>query len=141
MKKETLLSELRNHLESEHEEHGIYAARIHQTKNTVVRLLFEQLMNDSQQHANMLLAMIEFVQSGKWTSDEPVHETKLEFTRLMDSEHQMLRAYTRMMSEVNDLKMRTLLNILALDEDRHYRILQYILENFVAAEPKVRLEA
>lgn len=141
MKKETLLTELRTHLESEHEEHGVYAARVHQTNNTVVKLLFEQLMNDSQQHANMLLAMIEFVQSGKWTGEEPVHETKLDFTRLMDSEHQMLRAYTRLMNEVNDLKMRTLLNILALDEDRHYRILQYILENFVAAGTRIGSEA
>ncbi len=141
MKREALLQQLRQHLDAEREEHEIYARKIHETKNTVVRLLYEQLMNDSHQHANMLLAMIEFITSGKWESDEPVRETKPEFMRLMETEDRALRAYTQMMHDVNDLKMKALLNILALDEDRHYRLLQYVLEYYIAPTPKKGVEA
>jgi rubrerythrin len=98
-------------------------------------------MNDSQQHANMILAMIDFLESGKWESRQTILEDKDEMLALMASEDRALRAYTHMIHDVDDPEMKTLLNILALDEDRHYRMLQYVLENFTEAATRIGAEA
>jgi rubrerythrin len=51
--------------------------------------------------------------------------------RLMDMEEKALRLFTTTSTQVDDTHLKSLLTMLAFDEEQHYAILKYVLENFV----------
>jgi rubrerythrin len=49
----------------------------------------------------------------------------------MDMEEKALRLFTTASDQVPDIHLRSLLTMLAFDEEQHYGMLKYVLENFV----------
>jgi rubrerythrin len=49
----------------------------------------------------------------------------------MEMEEKALRLFTSASSQVRDPHLKTLLTMLALDEEQHYAMLRYLLESFV----------
>jgi rubrerythrin len=52
----------------------------------------------------------------------------------MDMEEQSLRLFTSASDQVTDPHLKTLLAMLAMDEEQHYETLRYVLENFVGRQ-------
>lgn len=59
-----------------------------------------------------------------------MRESRDELLRLMDVEEKALRLFTSA-ADVNDQHLKSLLTMLAMDEEQHYAMLRYVLENFV----------
>ena len=49
----------------------------------------------------------------------------------MDMEEKALRLFTTAQAQVSDTNLKSLLTMLAFDEEQHYAMLKYVLENFV----------
>jgi rubrerythrin len=49
----------------------------------------------------------------------------------MEMEEKALRLFTSASTEVKDAHLKSLLTMLAFDEEQHYAMLRYVLENFI----------
>jgi rubrerythrin len=130
MRNEQLLSLLRNQLDHEEHETEVYAKKVRETKHSVVKILYSKLMRDSMQHADVINCAINYLATNQWEALAPVKETREELLRLMDMEENALRLFTSATDQVKDPHLKTLLTMLALDEEQHYAMLRYVLENF-----------
>ena len=88
-------------------------------------------MRDSMQHSDVLNCAISYLATNQWQTLAPISETREEILRLMDMEENALRLFTSASAQVADPHLKTLLTMLALDEEQHYGTLRYVLENFV----------
>jgi rubrerythrin len=131
MRNEQLLSLLRNQLDHEEHETEVYAKKVRETKHSVVKILYTKLMRDSMQHADVINCAINYLATNQWEALAPVKETREELLRLMDMEENALRLFTSATEQVKDPHLKTLFTMLALDEEQHYAMLRYVLENFV----------
>jgi hypothetical protein len=123
---------LKDQLDHEEHETEVYARKVRETKHSVVKLLYAKLMRDSMQHAEVLNSAIAYLITNQWgTPQASVNETHDELLRLMDMEEKALRLFTSLSAEVGDPHLKSLLAMLALDEEQHYAMLRYVLENFV----------
>ena len=57
--------------------------------------------------------------------------------RLMEMEEKALRLFSSASAQVGDPHLKSLLTMLALDEEQHYGLLRYVLENFVEKKESV----
>jgi rubrerythrin len=87
------------------------------------------------QHCDVLNCAISYLATNQWQTLAPINESREEILRLMDMEENALRLFTSASAQVTDLHLKTLLTMLALDEEQHYETLRYLLENF--ADKKV----
>jgi rubrerythrin len=87
-------------------------------------------------HADVLNCALAYLAKNQWEI-ATVRETRTELLRLMDLEEEALRVFTSASTQVMDPHLKSLLAMLALDEQQHYAMLQYILENFVEKEIEV----
>ena len=131
MQNQQLLSILKNQLDHEEHETEIYAKKVRETKHSVVKIIYTKLMRDTMQHADVINCAINYLATNQWETLAPVNETREELLRLMDMEENALRLFTSATEQVGDLHLKTLLTMLALDEEQHYAMLRYVLENFV----------
>jgi rubrerythrin len=69
--------------------------------------------------------------TSQWEELSHVNESHEEILRLMDMEEKALRLFTSASTQVSDPHLKSLLTMLALDEEQHYALLRYVLENFV----------
>jgi rubrerythrin len=84
------------------------------------------------QHSDVLNCAISYLATNEWETLAPINETREELLRLMAMEEDALRLFTSASAEVTDPHLKTLLTMLALDEEEHYETLRYLLENFVS---------
>ncbi len=56
----------------------------------------------------------------------------------MDMEENALRLFTSATAQAEDLHLKTMLTMLALDEEQHYAMLRYVLENFVEKKEVIK---
>jgi rubrerythrin len=131
MRNQQLLSLLRNQLDHEEHETEVYARKVRETQHSIVKILYAKLMRDSMQHADVINCAINYLATDQWEALAPVKETREELLRLMDMEEDALRLFTSATEQVKDPHLKTLLTMLALDEEQHYAMLRYVLENFV----------
>lgn len=131
MRNQQLMEVLRNQLDHEEHETEEYARKVRETKHSVVKLIYAKLMRDSMQHADALNCAITYLATSKWEVLSPVNESREEILRLMDMEEKALRLFTSASTQVSDPHLKSLLTMLALDEEQHYALLRYVLENFV----------
>jgi rubrerythrin len=129
MQNQELVRMLRDQLDHEEHETEVYARR--ETKHSVVKLLYAKLMRDSMQHAEVINCALGYLAGNQWETLAPVNETREEMLRLMDMEEKALRFFTTASDQVPDIHLRSLLTMLAFDEEQHYGMLKYVLENFV----------
>jgi rubrerythrin len=129
---------LKDQLDREEHETEVYAGRVRVTENSVVRLFYAKLMRDSMQHADVLNSAIGHLATDQWETLAPPKETREEILRLMEIEEKALRLFTSTSAQVSDTHLRSLLAMLAIDEEQHYAILKYILENFVEKNQVIR---
>jgi len=134
MRNQQLMEMLKGQLDHEEHETEVYARKVRETKHSVVKVLYAKLMRDSMQHADVINCAITYLATNQWEGLAPVNESRDELLRLMDMEEKALRLFTSASTQVRDAHMKTLLTMLALDEEQHYAMLRYVLENFVEKE-------
>jgi rubrerythrin len=122
---------LKDQLDHEEHETEIYAGKVRETKHSVAKLFYAKLMRDSMQHADVLNSAISYLATDQWEALVPLKESREEMLRLMDMEEKALRLFTTTSTQVDDTHLKSLLTMLAFDEEQHYAILKYVLENFV----------
>ncbi len=122
---------LKDQLDHEEHETEVYARKVRETKHSVVKVLYAKLMRDSMQHADVINCAITYLATNQWEGLAPVNESREEMIRLMDMEEKALRLFTSASTHVRDMHLKALLQMLALDEEQHYGMLRYVLENFV----------
>lgn len=133
-----LMEMLKDQLDHEEHETEVYARKVREAKHSVVKLVYAKLMRDSMQHADVLNCAITYLASNQWEQLAPVKETRDELLRLMDMEERALRLFTSASTQVRDPHLKSLLTMLALDEEQHYAMLRYVLENFVEKKELIR---
>ena len=131
MLNQKLMRILKDQLDHEEHETEVYAAKVRETKHSIAKVLYAKLMRDSMQHADVLNCAITYLATDQWETLAPVNETRGEMLRLMELEEKALRLFTHASSQVQDVHLKALLTMLALDEEQHYAMLRYVLENFV----------
>jgi rubrerythrin len=131
MLNQKLTDMLKGQLDHEEHETEVYARKVRETKHSVAKLLYAKLMRDSMQHADVIRCALSYLASDKWEALAPIGETQKDILGLMDMEEKALRLFTSASSQVRDPHLKTLLTMLALDEEQHYAMLRYLLESFV----------
>jgi len=131
MRNQQLLALLRDQLDHEEHETEVYAKKVRETKHSVVKILYAKLMRDTMHHADVINCAINYLATDQWELLAPVNESREELLRLMDMEENALRLFTSATEQVRDPHLKTLLTMLALDEEQHYAMLRYVLENFI----------
>jgi len=126
-----LMEALKDQLDHEEHETEVYARKVRETKHSIAKVLYAKLMRDSMQHADVINCAITYLATNQWETLAPLNETRSEILRLMDMEEKALRLFTSASSEVRDPHLKTLLMMLAMDEEQHYALLRYVLESFV----------
>jgi len=126
-----LVSMLREQLNHEELETEVYAKKVSETKHSIAKVLYSKLMRDSMQHSDVLNCAMSYLATNQWETLAPIKESREELLRLMDMEEKALRLFTSASAQVTDAHLKTLLMMLALDEEQHYETLRYVLENFV----------
>jgi len=132
MLNQKLADMLKGQLDHEEHETEVYPRKVRETKHSVAKLLYAKLMRDSMQHADVIRCALSYLASDKWEALAPIGETQKDILGLMDMEEKALRLFTSASSQVRDPHLKTLLTMLALDEEQHYAMLRYLLESFVA---------
>jgi|GEM_PF-955044 rubrerythrin len=138
MRNQQLMALLKDQLDHEEQETEVYARKIRETKHSVAKLVFAKLMRDSMQHADVLNGAILYLARDQWEALAPVKETREEMLRLMEMGEKALRLFTSATTQVSDPHLKSLLTMLALDEEEHYGLLRYVLENFVEKKEAVK---
>jgi len=141
MRNQQLMEMLKDQLDHEERETEVYAHKVRETKHSVVKLVYAKLMRDSMQHADVLNCAISYLATSQWEALAPVKETHEEILRLMDMEEKALRLFSTASTQVRDLHLKSLLTMLAMDEEQHYALLKYVLENFVVKTEKEAIRA
>jgi len=131
LRNQHLIQMLKDQLDHEEHETEVYAGKVRETKHSVAKLFYAKLMRDSMQHADVLNSAISYLATNQWEALAPLKETREEILRLMDMEEKALRLFIATSAQVDDTHLRSLLTMLAFDEEQHYAILKYLLENFV----------
>ncbi|HXX72867.1 MAG TPA: hypothetical protein VEI80_04160 [Candidatus Acidoferrales bacterium] len=131
MSNQRLIAMLREQLNHEEHETEVYARKVSETKHSIARVLYSKLMRDSMQHSDVLNCAMNYLVTNQWETLAPINESRDELLRLMDMEEKALRLFTSASAQVTDPHLKTLLMMLALDEEQHYETLRYVLENFV----------
>ena len=126
-----LMEALKDQLDHEEHETEVYARKVRETKHSIAKVLYAKLMRDSMQHADVINCAITYLATNQWETLAPLNETRSEIIRLMDMEEKALRLFTSASSQVRDPHLKTLLMMLALDEEQHYALLRYVLESFI----------
>jgi rubrerythrin len=121
---------LREQLSHEEHETEVYARKVSETRHSIAKVLYAKLMRDSMQHSDVLNCAISYLATNQWETLAPLKESRDELLRLMDMEESALRLFTAATTRVTDPHLKTLLTMLALDEEQHYEMLRYLLENF-----------
>jgi rubrerythrin len=138
MRSKHLIEVLKDQLDHEEHETEVYARKVRETKHSVAKLVYAKLMRDSMQHAEVLNCAINYLATSQWEALAPLNESREEIMRLMDMEEKALRLFTSASSQVGDPHLKSLLTMLALDEEQHYAMLRYVLENFVEKKEVVK---
>ncbi|MGP8070456.1 MAG: ferritin family protein [Candidatus Bathyarchaeia archaeon] len=131
MLNQKLADMLRDQLDHEEHETEVYARKVRETKHSVAKLLYAKLMRDSMQHADVIQCALSYLSTDKWETLAPINETREDILGLMDMEEKALRLFTSATSQVRDPHLKTMLTMLALDEEQHYAMFRYLLESFV----------
>ena len=131
MSTQRLVAILREQLEHEEHETEVYARKVSETKHSIAKVLYAKLMRDSMQHSDVLNCVMNYLTTNQWETLGPINESRDELLRLMDMEEKALRLFTAASAQVTDAHLKTLLMMLALDEEQHYETLRYVLDNFV----------
>ena len=131
MSNQRLVAILREQLNHEELETEVYARKVSETKHSIAKVLYAKLMRDSMQHSDVLNCAMSYLATNQWETLAPIKESRDELLRLMDMEEKALRLFTSASAQVADPHLKTLLMMLALDEEQHYETLRYVLENFV----------
>jgi rubrerythrin len=139
MRNPHLMEILKDQLDHEEKETEIYARKVRETKHSVVKLVYGKLMRDSMQHAEVLNCAIGYLATNQWEALAPVRETREEMLQLMEMEEKALRLFTSASTEVDNPHLKSLLTMLALDEEQHYAMLRYVLENFVGKKGVIQV--
>jgi len=139
MRNQQLMEILKEQLDHEERETEVYAGKLRNIKHSIVKLLFAKLMRDSMHHADVLNCAITYLATNQWEALAPVKETREEMLSLMDMEEKALRLFTAASTQVGDVHLKALLTMLALDEEQHYAMLRYVLENFVEKKEVVNI--
>ncbi|HUK27311.1 MAG TPA: hypothetical protein VLV31_02710 [Candidatus Acidoferrales bacterium] len=126
-----LMETLKDQLDHEEHETEVYARKVRETKHSIAKVLYAKLMRDSMQHADVINCAITYLATNQWETLGPLNETRSELLRLMDMEEKALRLFTSASSQVRDPHLKNLLSMLAMDEEHHYNLLRYVLENFI----------
>jgi rubrerythrin len=138
MRNNQLMETLKDQLDHEERETEVYARKIRETKHSVVKLVYAKLMRDSMQHADVLNCAISFLGTSGYEAIAPIKETREEIVRLMDMEEKALRLFTAASNQIRDSHLKLLLTMLAFDEEQHYALLRYVLENFVEKKEVIK---
>ena len=101
MRKEELLSLLKEQMQHEERETEVYARKVRETDHSVVKLVYAKLMRDSIHHADVLNFAITYLAKSEWEST-PVKENRDELLQLMNLEEEALRLFTRASTQVTD---------------------------------------
>jgi len=125
-----LVALLREQLDHEEHETEVYARKVSETRHSIAKVLYAKLMRDSMQHSDVLNCAMNYLITNQWETLAPINESREELLRLMDMEEKALRLFTSASAQVTDRHLKTLLMMLALDEEEHYETLRYVLENF-----------
>jgi rubrerythrin len=136
MRKEELLSMLREQMQHEERETEVYARKVRETDHSFVKLVYAKLMRDSIHHADVLNSAITYLAKSEWES-APVKESRDELLQLMNLEEEALRLFTKASTQLADPHLKSLFTMLASDEEQHYAMLRYVLENFADKKEKI----
>jgi rubrerythrin len=139
LRNQHLVQMLKDQLDHEERETEVYAGKVRETKHSVAKLFYAKLMRDSMQHADVLNSAIGYLATDQWEALAPLKETREEMLRLMDMEEKALRLFTTTSTQVSDTHLKSLLTMLAFDEEQHYAILKYVLENFIEKNEVIRV--
>ena len=138
MRNHQLMEMLKDQLDHEEHETEVYARKIRETKHSVAKLVFAKLMRDSMQHADVLNCAISYLATSQYEVLAPVNETREEMLRLMDMEEKALRLFSAASNQIRDPHLKLLLTMLAFDEEQHYALLRYVLENFIEKKEVIK---
>ena len=136
MRKNELLALLKEQMHHEERETEVYARKVRETEHSVVKLVYAKLMRDSIHHADVLNSAITYLDKREWESAS-VRESRDELLQLMNLEEEALRLFTIASAQVTDPHLKSLLTMLAFDEEQHYAMLRYVLENFAEKKEKI----
>lgn len=136
MKRNELSALLQEQLRSEERETEVYARKVRETDHSVVKAIYTKLMRDSMSHADVLNFALAYLAKNQ-LEFVSVKETRNELLHLMNLEEEALRLFTAAATNVADQHLKSLLTMLALDEEHHYFLLRYVMENFVQRNEEI----
>ncbi len=122
---------LKDQLDHEERETEVYARKVRETRHSVAKLVYAKLMRDSMQHADVLNCAIGYLATDQFEALVPLNETREEMLRLMEMEEKALRLFTKASTDIAEPHLKSMLTLLAMEEEQHYALLRYVLENFI----------
>jgi hypothetical protein len=100
---------------------------IGRTRNVVVRILMRIVLTDTAKHAHMLRTILNLKKTPKIESEE-VSEVIEVLKRHVEEERVMMKNSEDLVDEVEDRRVKFLLENIVMDEKRHHSIMKRIIE-------------
>jgi len=135
MRREELLSMLKEQMRHEERETEVYARKIRATEHSFVKFVYANLMRDSMHHAVVLHSAVTHMTKRELESSS-LKESRDKLP-VMNVEEEALRLFTRASTQLTNLDLKSLFTMLASDEEQHYVMLRNKLENFVDKKEKM----
>lgn len=117
------------HLNIEKNETKRYGNKINSTNSTLLKLIYTQIQQDSARHAENIKAIIDLLRFGGWGEKQRINESKEDLKNCIGIEINAKNFAYDVIEKINDPGIKLLLRTIALDEEKHFILLNYILEN------------
>ncbi len=102
---------------------------MNKAKNSIIRLMFYQLALDSMKHESMLRAILELLETSSKARFKSEGE---EFRKVVEKhgevEYEMLKSFQGIVDEIEDKRVRFVLQNLISDEKKHHAIMKRMHE-------------
>ena len=101
---------------------------------SVAKYMLKGLALDSRKHAHMLKTVTQLEESREYVSDREKETMLTELEKHIEAEKNMLIQYQRFVSKATDPRVRSVLEHIAGDEERHHRILKTFHDHLLTKE-------
>ena len=106
---------------------------------SLAKYLLKGLALDSRKHAHMLKAVTELEETREFISDQEKETLMKELKKHMEAEKKMLEQYRKFISEAKDSRVKSVLEHIAQDEERHHKMLKTFHDHLLAKEYELDL--
>lgn len=102
--------------------------------SSVAKYMLKGLALDSRKHAHLLKVVTQLGERGEYVSDQEKETMLAELKKHIEAEKNMLIQYQKFASRATDPRVKSVLEHIAVDEERHHRILKTFHDQLLAKE-------